>query len=280
MKSGIYKILNVLNNKFYIGSSKDIKQRWTRHLKDLKSNKHHNIHLQRSFNKYGLSSFRLEIVEYTHDLLNREQYYLDLLKPYYPIGYNIGTQSSGGDNLSNNPNKDSIIQKISIGVKQHYKNEPINKKLLRSQKVTGKLNPNFGNKWSDTQRQRASNLRKGKKLSDATKKKMSSIVKARWKNQDFKNKMRNKRKGTNNSFYGKKHTDKSKQLMKNSQKTRHQLMTPEEKKTKIPNIREVSINGVIYNSVTDAARQLGVVPATIIYRIKSNNDKFIDYKYA
>lgn len=37
--------------------------------------------------KYGYSGFKLEIIEYCNkdDLLNREQYYQDLLKPEYNI---------------------------------------------------------------------------------------------------------------------------------------------------------------------------------------------------
>lgn len=37
------------------------------------------------------------------------------------------------------------------------------------------------------------------------------------------------------------------------------------------------ITGVEYDSVTEAARQLGVCPATIIYRIKSKH--FANYNY-
>ena len=279
MKSGIYKIINLSNLKFYIGSSKNIQQRWLRHLKDLKNNCHHNIHLQRSFNKYGIDNFHLEIIEATSDLLNREQYYLDLWKPYYPTGYNIGVRSSGGDNISNHPNKEDIKQKISTTMKKRYQNESIDKKNQRSEKVKGKLNPNFGKKWSESQRQKASNFRKDKKMSSDTRHKMSIISKTRWQNPDFKHKMKDKRKGINNSFYGKKHTENSKKLIRDKQKLRYEQMTDEEKIKKIPNMRKVSINNTIYNSVTEAARHLKVVPATILYRIKSKNSKFINYKY-
>jgi len=35
---GVYKITNIVNNKVYVGSSFDIKQRWNRHLNELKQN--------------------------------------------------------------------------------------------------------------------------------------------------------------------------------------------------------------------------------------------------
>ena len=55
--SGIYKITNLENNKFYIGSAKDLYDRLASHKKDLRANKHCNIYLQRSYNKYGADSF-------------------------------------------------------------------------------------------------------------------------------------------------------------------------------------------------------------------------------
>ena len=42
MKSGVYKITNVKNGKFYIGSSKDIEFRWSEHKKHLNGNYHIN----------------------------------------------------------------------------------------------------------------------------------------------------------------------------------------------------------------------------------------------
>jgi len=45
------------------------------------------------------------------------------------------------------------------------------------------------------------------------------------------------------------------------------------------NARKVSINGIEYNSVTEASRALGVVPATIIYRIRSRSSRFSGYYY-
>ncbi len=43
--------------------------------------------IYRALLKYGYSKFTIEILEYcdTKDLLNREQYYIDLLKPEYNI---------------------------------------------------------------------------------------------------------------------------------------------------------------------------------------------------
>lgn len=97
MKSGIYQISCKNSNDFYIGSAKDLNHRWNTHLYCLKNNKHHNIILQRKFNKYGKDNFEFKIlskvpVEY---LIKLEQWFLDNLNPsinvyktaYSPIGF-------------------------------------------------------------------------------------------------------------------------------------------------------------------------------------------------
>jgi len=91
--SGIYQIQNKINNKIYIGSAIDIYNRLHKHVSDLKKNKHHSIHLQRAWNKYGENNFDFNIVENVDNkelLIEREQYWFDILKPYKKqIGYNI-----------------------------------------------------------------------------------------------------------------------------------------------------------------------------------------------
>ena len=100
--SGIYKITNIVNNKFYIGSSSDIYHRLKHHYSDLKNNKHHNKYLSRSFKKHGKANFKVEIIEKVEQklLIEKEQYYIDTLKPEY----NSATSSSDGvcDNLMTN----------------------------------------------------------------------------------------------------------------------------------------------------------------------------------
>lgn len=79
-KSGIYQIKNLVNNKIYIGSSKNFFYRKNEHMRDLKLNRHHNVRLQRSFNKYGKSNFIFEVIEFVSDinnLLKIEQYWID-----------------------------------------------------------------------------------------------------------------------------------------------------------------------------------------------------------
>jgi group I intron endonuclease len=85
--SGIYKITNLITQKFYIGSSIDLCRRKIEHFSALRTNKHHSILLQRAFNKYGEENFIFEVVECCEkeNLIKREQHYLDTLKPQYNI---------------------------------------------------------------------------------------------------------------------------------------------------------------------------------------------------
>lgn len=119
MKSGIYKITNMVTNKFYIGSTKDIDKRWYDHKRELSMNIHINPKLQYSWNHHGEDKFLFEMIEEVEEdnLIEREQYYLDSLKPYErEIGYNICPSAGGGDNITNNPNRDVFIEKMKIAM--------------------------------------------------------------------------------------------------------------------------------------------------------------------
>lgn len=87
IKSGIYKILNKINGKFYIGSALNLKYRWRDHKTFLKNGNHPNIHLQRSSIKYDLQNFEFVVLEYVKadSLIEREQFWINTLNPEYNI---------------------------------------------------------------------------------------------------------------------------------------------------------------------------------------------------
>lgn len=67
-KSGIYKIINVVNNKFYVGSAVDLRRRKTRHFSELRTGRHNNKHLQAAWAKYGETAFTFVVVQEIVDL--------------------------------------------------------------------------------------------------------------------------------------------------------------------------------------------------------------------
>lgn len=100
LRTGVYKITCTINNRFYIGSASCINAstskrgflgRYNIHTKSLIENKHKNVILQNSFNKYGIDNFTFSIIEYCNpeDCKDKEQFYLDILQPFYPKGFNI-----------------------------------------------------------------------------------------------------------------------------------------------------------------------------------------------
>lgn len=86
MESGVYKITNLINGKFYIGSSKNLNRRKAEHTYRRKNLKYINSILKNAVLKYGYANFLFEIVEIVENvdfLCTREQYWIDTLKPEY-----------------------------------------------------------------------------------------------------------------------------------------------------------------------------------------------------
>ncbi len=72
---GIYKIVNKVNGKYYVGSAKDIELRFKEHCNSLEKGNHYNVYLQRAWNKYGGENFQLAIHKIFSPETNREELY-------------------------------------------------------------------------------------------------------------------------------------------------------------------------------------------------------------
>lgn len=109
---GIYKIENTINGKVYIGQSRDIENRWYKHIGFLNSNSHHNKHLQAAWNKYGESAFAFAVVEECAecDLNDRERYYIANYDSMNN-GYNL---DCGGNGVSGYKHTDEQLLKMRI----------------------------------------------------------------------------------------------------------------------------------------------------------------------
>lgn len=173
---GIYKITNIFNGKMYIGSAVNCFRRLVReHFKNLRLNKHCNIHLQRSWNKYGKDCFKFEVIEYVEtkeELIPREQYYLNKLlfadffiegndKRFKKLGYNIAP-----------------IAGSCLGVKH---SEETRRKASERQKgkYAGEKNPMYNKTHTEEARRNISEKNKGRKATDETRKQMSESRKGR-----------------------------------------------------------------------------------------------------
>jgi group I intron endonuclease len=86
--SGIYKIESkTYNDRFYIGSAKDITKRWNGHLYNLEKNKHHSSILQDHYNEYGKNDLLFSIIEECDKsvLIDKEREYLKKFDPYFNV---------------------------------------------------------------------------------------------------------------------------------------------------------------------------------------------------
>lgn len=110
-------IKNVVNGKMYVGQAADIYARWIHHKSDLNNNRHHNKHLQYSWNKYGEENFIFNIIEECsiNNLDKREKYWINKLRTYEGFddcnGYN---QDLGGKGIRGYKHSDDQILKMRM----------------------------------------------------------------------------------------------------------------------------------------------------------------------
>lgn len=165
---GVYKILNNINNKFYIGSSIDILNRKRQHFSELEKNRHGNRHLQSSYNKHGKENFEFIILEECDEsiLMNREQYYIDTFNPKFNI--RIFAESNRGIVRSNDFRK-----KISQALKQRIIKDETREKISKL-KTGVKLGP-----MSEEHKKKIGNSHRGKKITKEHKKVLSKLKKGK-----------------------------------------------------------------------------------------------------
>lgn len=118
---GIYMILNLVNNKCYVGSSKNIKSRKYQHTKELRDGVHHNSHLQASWNRYGEDKFLFTVLEKVidkADLHDRELHWMQVKQSLdREFGYNLGMPKLA-DGMDIRPETKLKLQEASY--RQHY----------------------------------------------------------------------------------------------------------------------------------------------------------------
>ena len=259
---GVYKISNLVSDRYYIGYSKNINKRFCVHRCKLKNSCHDNIFLQRAYNLDGEDKFIYEIIHRCNtekEAKEIELQYLTDLSIRDKL-YNLNYNNSGGDLLTNHPDKESIREKI---IKSCAETMSKMNSEERKQKYAknGERNGMYGKTHTEEARKIFSEVHKGnsyckgKKASEETRQKFSEIAKNRI--------------GEKNPFFGKHHTEESKEKIR------------EKRCGIIPtNAKEIIIDDITYISIAEAGRQLDISSPTILWRLNSKNPKFNNYKYS
>lgn len=140
-KSGIYCIINKINNKKYIGKAKCIHKRIKAHISDCnKKNKDENPYLINSWHKYGRNNFEYFVLEY----LDLNDNLLSKRELYWQKKFNV-TDRNKGYNLRLDSSTKMIVHndtriKISKRLKKEW-SEGIRKNHSKKLSDNWKLTP-------------------------------------------------------------------------------------------------------------------------------------------
>jgi len=182
------------------------------------------------------------VVELTKpkDLFKKEKIWIDKLSPAYNLG-SVG----GGDNISKHPNREEICKKHSANGKRRWSGLSQDEYKNACDIVSGAKNPNWKGGISKPKCQICGiDLSYGAELCN-----------------------KHARTGEKNSFYGKTHSEES----KNKMRQKRMGILP-------ANTLPVTINGVSYPSQAKAAKALGVSGGTITNWLRGMKPFFQTYK--
>lgn len=142
-KSGVYQWTNNINGKTYVGSSVNLNNRFHKYF-SLRILEVSNMLICKAILKYGHSNFSLDILEYCDKsvLIEREQFYLNLLNPEYNILKNA--YSLFGFNHSSETKE--ILSELKKGSNHFNFGKSLSKEIKDkiSQTNFGQNNPFFG----------------------------------------------------------------------------------------------------------------------------------------
>lgn len=223
MPRAIYKIINTVNGKFYVGSSIDTRRRFWNHKRLLRNGSHHCCHLQSSWNKHGEDAFEFVVIEEIPDdqcLVEAENIWL---REHFghPHCFNTGRRA------------DAPMRGLTGEASPFYgRKADEGKKRRISDTVRGLYNnpdyqPRLGKTHSEESREKISaQIRKAVSEgragcfipSEETRKKMSDALKGNtcalgYKRTDAEKKAISERMKGKQLFLGKKHSDETRAKM-------------------------------------------------------------------
>ena len=118
---GVYAIRFLLDKRTYIGSSKNVRKRIQNHLSSLRKGKHHSVHLQRAYDKYGEGYFEVFAFGYyeVDSIRSEEQFWLD-----------NATCSFNGSRLANRPSHTpETVEQMRIAGREIWQRQGYREKM-------------------------------------------------------------------------------------------------------------------------------------------------------
>ena len=133
--SGVYKITNTATGDCYIGSSNNVKHRWSQHKCPSSWKIHPNSPLYQDFQKYGLDSFELQILAEVEPekLKETEQQFIEMLHPTYNSNRANGWDIERYNEYHKEYNKSEKYKKSHGKSNKKYQNQPC---LYNGEKLT------------------------------------------------------------------------------------------------------------------------------------------------
>lgn len=132
----IYKIINNINQKIYIGkTTKTIEERFRAHLNNAR--KKINRYLYDAMNHYGYDNFSIDQVEECQDSIvdEREKYWIAFYQSNNSnYGYNMTEGGEGGNTWAKNPHKEETAEKIRQANLGSKRTEEQKQKMSQAQK--------------------------------------------------------------------------------------------------------------------------------------------------
>ena len=140
-RSGIYQILNLVNEHCYIGQAYNLKERKREHFSALRRGKYDTTHWQNAFSKYGREAFEFIVLDCIEDLETLtfwEQVYFNLFHPEY--NSNLLTERPPGSDWTGKHHNEETRHKIS--------------EAALERNMSGKRNPFYGKHHSEEARRK------------------------------------------------------------------------------------------------------------------------------
>lgn len=241
---GVYFLVNPITTEVYIGSSGKVLERKSQHESLLKNNRHPNKRLQRSYNQNGSMVFVALTLPNRDTALDHEQALLDgSLGEMGVLNISRNARYCRVDGLKHTEETKAKIGAASRG----------NTYAL-------------GTKHSAETRAKVSAALTGRPVSEETRRKMSATHTGKTMPRDGVEKMRQSKIGAKQSPET---IERRAAALRGRVRTTDQIQMYRNAKALVA--RKVSIDGVVYDSINEAGRILGLNPGTIHNRVNSDN---------